>query len=43
MLKMKNTNGRFYFEMSLKLNLIKYEVSLVKLEGKAVKLINLID
>jgi hypothetical protein len=36
-------NGELYFDMAPKLNLAKYEVNLVELGGKVVKLINLID
>ena len=42
-LKIEDTNDRLYFNIALKLNLAKYEGNLVELEGKAVKLINLID
>ena len=42
-LKTENTNGGLYFDMALKLDLVKYEVNLVELEGEPVKLINLID
>ena len=43
MLKTEDTNGGLYFDMAPKLDLAKYEVNLVELGGKAVKLINLID
>jgi hypothetical protein len=42
-LKTEDTNGILYFDMVPKLDLAKYEVNLVELEGEAVKLINLID
>src|SRR3954447_20108230 len=42
-LKTEDTNGKLYFDMALKLDLAKYEINLVKLGEKAVKLINLID
>ncbi len=38
-----DTNDELYFNMMLKLDLIKYKVNLIKLEEKIVKLINLID
>src|SRR6266542_1566726 len=42
-LKTEDTNGELYFDMALKLDLAKYEVNLIELEGEPVKLINLID
>ncbi len=42
-LKIEDTIGRLYFDMTLKLDLAKYEVNLIELGGEPVKLINLID
>ncbi len=42
-LKMEDTDGGLYFDMASKLDLAKYEVSLVELGGEAVKFINLIE
>ena len=39
-LKMKDINDGLYFDMASKLDLANYEVSLVELGGKAVKLSN---
>ncbi len=43
MFKIEDINGRLYFDIMLKLDLVKYKVNLVELGEEAVKLINLID
>ena len=43
MLKIEDTNGGRYFDMTPKLDLAKYEVNLLELGREGVKLINLID
>ena len=42
-LKLEDSNGGFFFKMSSKLDLKKYEISLVEMKGEVVKLENLID
>ncbi|CAG8549884.1 16032_t:CDS:2, partial [Cetraspora pellucida] len=42
-LKLEDSNGSLFFKMSSKLDIAKYEISLVELGGEAVKLVNLID
>lgn len=42
-LKLEDFDSDLFFKMSSKLKIIKYEINLIELEGKAVKLVNLID